>query len=48
MSVFEKIKYYYDHGLWSFQRVANVVGKPGGITAEDFKSITGEDYQATE
>ena len=42
MSWFEKIKYYYEHDLWDKQRVWNVVGKV--ITAEDYKTITGEEY----
>lgn len=41
---FELIKGYYDSGLWTKQRVYNVVGKPTGITAEEYKLITGEDY----
>lgn len=44
MSKFEKVKYYYDHGLWSIDRVRNAVVK-GWITAEQFKEITGEDYE---
>lgn len=44
MSKFEKVKYYYDHGLWSIDRVRNAVIK-GWITAEQFKEITGEDYE---
>jgi hypothetical protein len=42
MSWFEKIKYYYEQDLWDKQRVWNVVGKV--ITAEDYKTITGEEY----
>lgn len=41
---FEKIKKYYDDGLWSKERVEMVVGKPGGITAEEFEEITGEPF----
>ena len=41
---FEKIKRYYDQGLWTITMVRNVVGKKQGITAEEFKLITGEDY----
>ena len=44
MSKFEKVKYYYDHGLWSIDRVRNAVVK-GWITAEQFKEITGDDYE---
>ncbi len=35
----EKIKYYYDKGLWNIDRVWNVVGK--AITQEDYFEITG-------
>jgi len=44
MSWFEKIKLYYDKGLWSKERVWNVVGKV--ITAEEYEEITGEPYIA--
>jgi len=40
--MFNKIKEYYDKGLWSKQRVYNVVGK--AITPEEYRLITGEDY----
>lgn len=38
----EKIKKYYDAGLWSIDRVWNVVGK--AITEEDYFDITGFVY----
>lgn len=41
---YEKVKDYYDNGLWSKQRVYNVVGK--WITADEYKQITGEEYSA--
>lgn len=41
---FEKIKSYYEKGLWTQAMVRNVVGKKNGITPEEFKIITGEDY----
>ena len=41
--MFDKIKYYYEEGLWSKQRVWNVVGKV--LTAEEYKKITGEEYE---
>lgn len=44
--MFEKIKYYYDNGLWSIQRVWNVVGKPNGLTEEEYQQITGFVYPA--
>ena len=40
----EKIKYYYDNGLWSLDRVWNVVGL--AITPEDYFNITGFVYPA--
>ena len=41
---YEKVKDYYDRGLWRIDRVRAAVGK--WITAEEFKEITGEDYDA--
>ena len=41
---FEKVKDYYDRGLWSKTRVHAVVGK--WITAEEYEEITGEPYEA--
>ena len=38
----EKIRGYYNAGLWSLDRVWNVVGK--AITAEEYKLITGFIY----
>lgn len=42
--MFEKIKDYYDTGLWSIQRVWNVVGKVNGITEAEYQEITGYAY----
>jgi len=44
MSWFDRVKIYYDKGLWSKERVYNVVGKV--ITAEEYEEITGEPYIA--
>jgi len=44
MSWFDRVKMYYDKGLWSKERVYNVVGKV--ITAEEYGEITGEPYIA--
>ena len=44
MSWFDRVKMYYDKGLWSKERVYNVVGKV--ITAEEYEEITGEPYSA--
>lgn len=40
---FERIKYFYDAGLWSAPMVKTAVRK-GIITADQYKEITGEDY----
>ena len=39
--MFEKIKNYYEKGVWSEQRVREAVAK-GFITPEQFKQITGK------
>lgn len=41
---FEKVKYYYDNGLWNIDRVKKAVAK-GWIAEKEYKEITGEDYQ---
>ena len=40
---FNKVKNYYDKGLWSIERVRKAVEK-GWITEEEFTLITGENY----
>jgi len=40
---FDKVKKYYDDGLWNKTMVHNAVDS-GWITAEEYKEITGEDY----
>ena len=40
---YERIKYYYDAGLWSLPMVKKAVQK-GVIRKEQCKDITGEDY----
>ncbi|MBQ1349073.1 MAG: XkdX family protein [Ruminococcus sp.] len=42
-SKFEKVKSYYERGMWDISRVRNAVVK-GWITAEEFFMITGEIY----
>ncbi len=42
--MFEKIKAYYQSGLWSIDRVWNVVGK--AITADEYEEITGKVHPA--
>ena len=39
-----KIRAYYMAGLWDEQRVRSVVGLTTGITAEEYKQITGVDF----
>lgn len=41
---YDKVKGYYDRGLWSKARVHAVVGK--WITPEEYEEITGEPYEA--
>ncbi|MBQ7718756.1 MAG: XkdX family protein [Clostridia bacterium] len=40
---FEKVKGYYDSGLWNETRVRNAVIK-GWITEEEYEEITGNAY----
>lgn len=44
MSKYDKVKYYYDNGYWSIQRVRDAVVK-GWITPEQFEKITGKPYE---
>lgn len=44
--MFDKIKQYYETGLWSIDRVWNVVGK--ALNEEEYKEITGFDYPSKE
>lgn len=37
---FDKVKLYYESGLWGLDRVTNAVGK--WITAEEFEEITAQ------
>ena len=41
---FDKIKKYYDSGLWSKERVRNVTNK-GFITEEEYASIVCKEYE---
>ena len=43
-SNFDKVKNYFDKGLWSIERVRNAVVK-GWITPEEFQVITGRLYE---
>jgi hypothetical protein len=40
---YEKVKGYYDRGLWGIAKVRKAVGK--WITPEEFEEITGEPYE---
>lgn len=42
--IYNKIKSYYDFGLWSEVRVRNMVIK-GIITEEEYKAIIGKEYK---
>ena len=40
---YEKVKGYYDRGLWNEEMVRNAVVK-GWITKEEYREIVGEEY----
>ena len=42
--MYEKVKKYYDTGLWSKERVRNMVIK-GIITEKEYKDIVGKEYE---
>lgn len=42
--MYDKIKKWYNQGLWTSDMVRNAVDK-GVLTPEQFKEITGGDYQ---
>ena len=42
---YNKVKKWYDMGMWGAEAVKNAV-KKGWITADEYKEITGEDYDA--
>lgn len=42
MSWFDRVKFYYEEGLWSIERVRNVVGKV--INGEEYEQIVGKPY----
>lgn len=41
---FDKVKGYYDSGLWNKTMVKNAVAK-GWITKAEYAEITGEEYR---
>ena len=46
MTKYEKVKFYYQNGFWTLKMTRNAVVKKW-ITAEQFKEITGHDYEET-
>ena len=46
-ALFNKVKKYYDMGLYTKKVVADFV-KKGKLTPEEYKLITGDDYVAPE
>lgn len=40
---YNKVKKYYDNGLWSLERVGKAVGR--WITVEEYEAITGAEYK---
>lgn len=42
--MFKIVKRYYDNGIYTKENVATFV-KAGKLTAEEYKTITGEGYQ---
>ncbi len=44
---FDRVKKYYDKGLWSKRMIGNAVEK-NWITAEEYEMIVGEPYAADE
>ena len=40
---YEKVKDYFERGLWNLARVRKAVGK--WITEEEYEEITGEPYE---
>ena len=42
--MFEKIKGYFEKGLWTKKMVGDAVAK-GKITAEEYQLITNEEYE---
>lgn len=43
--MYDKIKSFYDKGLWNEAMVKDAVNK-NKITAEEYSKITGESYEA--
>lgn len=42
MNWFDRVKFYYENGLWDIKRVWVAVGKV--ITKEEYQQITGFEY----
>jgi len=45
--MFDKVKEYYETGLWGLGRVKNAVAKKV-LSPEEYKKITGLEYSAEE
>lgn len=43
MTKYERLKRYYEKGLWNKEMIRNAVIKKW-LTEEEYKEITGEDY----
>lgn len=41
---FKHIKAWYDKGFYSKEKMAMLVGKETGITADEYETITGDKY----
>ena len=41
----EKVKRYYELGLWTDSRVRNAVEK-GALTDDEYKAVTGKEYNS--
>lgn len=42
---YNKIRMYYQQGIWSKAMVRNLVGKALGITEEEYELIVGEPFE---
>ena len=47
MNKYNKVKFYYDNGLWSIDKVRNAVVK-GWITTDEYETITQTKYEEAE
>lgn len=47
MSKYEQVARYYESGIWSQERLKGAVSR-GWISAEEYKALTGEEYDVSE